>query len=152
MTGYSVSQLAKLAKNRKIVAEQRQGRWLLEPRSLERYLESVRGRRPQLDPHNHKSSKKLSGVVDQAGYSAAWTLHQTHFGVFNLKSLLESLAIAGCSVLVGLLFQAVSDSELSAYAVYDGGRELVTELEELYQGSIAGSSAMAAVIEAYRHE
>ncbi len=151
MTGYSVSQLAKLAKNRKIVAEQRQGRWLLEPRSLERYLESVRDRRSQRS-YRPNTPRKSFGVVDKVGYSAGWTVHQAHFGVFNLKSLLESLAIAGCSVLVGLIFQAVSDSELSAYAVYDGGRELVMALEELYQGSISGSAEMAAVIEAYRQE
>lgn len=147
VSDYSPTHLTRLAKSGKIKAEQKGGKWLLDPRSLERYLESVRGRGGRRDVK--VSSRSATRIADRAGYSAAWTLNQTNFGPFNLRSLLESLAIAGCSVLVGLLAQGAAQAGLSVGALYEGGKAVAIEVGQRYEASIEGVGEMAAAIVAF---
>lgn len=145
---YSPTHLTRLAKSGKIKAEHREGKWLLEPRSLERYLGSARGRRARLETRSPRQPVRL---VNHVGYSAAWTVHQANIGPFNLRSLLESIAIAGCSVLVGLLVQGSIEAGLSTRELYEGGRQVVTNVQERYIASLEEAGKVASVITAVNY-
>lgn len=144
MSSYSVSHLTRLARSGKIKSLQHEGRWLLEPMSFEKYLESRR---------THHVRKRINvicqpirRVADHAGYSSAWTLHQANFGTFNLKSLLESLAIAGCSVLVGLLIQASVSHNLSSSVLLGTSQDIATDIRQHVLDSLEETVSLTAAV------
>lgn len=143
ISAYTPSHVARLAKNGKIQATQIEGKWLIDARSLEKYLESNRQRQKVGRKDNRFVTSRH---VDKVGYSAVWTLNQANFGAFNLKSLLESLAIAGCSVLVGVLLHGAAVSGLSLESLSDGGKEVVVKLHQRYVASLEEVAHLAAVI------
>lgn len=146
ISSYTPSHVARLAKGGKVQAVQREGKWLIDARSLERYLESNRQRQRS----GRKEDRSiLRRPMDQVNYSAVWTLNQANFGAFNPKSLLESLAIAGCSVLVGVLLHGLTISGLSVVSLYDGGKDVAAELRDRYVASVAEISQMASVISSW---
>lgn len=146
---YTPSYVARLAKSGKVLAIQKKGKWLVDARSFEKYLESSRQRR-----RNDAKTRNfiVQRPIDKVAYSAAWTFNQASSGPFNVKSLLESLAIAGCSVLVGMLFYGMAMSDMSTVSLYDGGKEIAYEVRDRYVASVDEISHIAAAISVWQEE
>lgn len=145
LSSYSSAHLNRLAKTGKVKAVFKEGKWLLEPRSLERYLESTRGRRSVTSRRRRHPSR----IAAHASYSAVWTVHQANVGPFSLKSLLESLAIAGCSVVVGLLVHGTMEAGVSPSVLADAGYRVAVDLQQGLATSFEATAELAAAIVAY---
>lgn len=127
LSSYTPAYLTRLAKKGDIEAKKEGRIWLIEAVSLEKYLSSIELRK--VENRNRLRALRIN-KLNAVEYSAAWLFHKANTGAFDAKAALESLAIAGLSVLVGVMVQGFVRVGASTKDLYEGTSVVLLSFQE----------------------
>ncbi len=124
-SSYSPAYLTRLAKKADIEAKKDGRIWMIQSKSLDRYLSLIEKRKAE---NRIRLSAERIGKLSMAEYSAAWLFYKANIGAFDTKAALESLAIAGLSALVGMMTHSFMQTGASTEDIYQGSIALMGDL------------------------